>query len=57
MTGKIINFYQHWKDNQESKRKAKGFSEDFWYTLIEEGYNPDDNESIRQYLKDTCEDE
>tara|TARA_R100001015_G_scaffold18757_2_gene12794 strand:+ start:900 stop:1073 length:174 start_codon:yes stop_codon:yes gene_type:complete len=57
MTGKVINFYQHWKDKQESRRKAKGFSEDFWYTLIAEGYNPDSNESIRQYLKDTNEDE
>ena len=52
MTGKIINFYNVWKDRQETIRKAKGFPEDVWYEMINNGYNPNNDKDVIEYFED-----
>mgnify|MGYP003133796688 CR=1 FL=1 len=52
MTGKVINFYKVWKNKQETIRKSKGFPEDVWYEMINNGYNPNNDKDVVEYFED-----
>ena len=57
MTAEIINFYKHWKQRQETRRKSLGYSADLWYMMLDNGYEPTNYNDIEKFVEDMCEDE
>jgi len=52
MTDNVIDFYTHWKKNQEKKRKAIGFPADLWYNMLDNGYEPTNVKDVEQFLEE-----
>tara|TARA_R110002153_G_scaffold86467_1_gene214732 strand:- start:152 stop:325 length:174 start_codon:yes stop_codon:yes gene_type:complete len=57
MTAEIHNFYAHWKKKQETLRKSLGYPADLWYTMLDNGYEPTNEEEVEKFLEDMIDNE
>tara|TARA_R110000796_G_C14547400_1_gene433515 strand:+ start:1713 stop:1880 length:168 start_codon:yes stop_codon:yes gene_type:complete len=55
MTAEVVNFYKHWKKKQEKLRITLGFPDDIWYTMLDNGYEPSNPDSVAKFLEDLDE--
>jgi hypothetical protein len=57
MTAEIHNFYSYWKKKQETLRKSLGYPADLWYTMLDNGYEPTNEEEVEKFLEDMMDNE
>jgi len=57
MTAEIHNFYSHWKKKQETLRKSLGYPADLWYTMLDNGYEPTNEEDVEKFIEDMMDNE
>tara|TARA_R110000772_G_scaffold22375_1_gene60576 strand:+ start:141 stop:314 length:174 start_codon:yes stop_codon:yes gene_type:complete len=57
MTAEIHNFYSHWKKKQETLRKSLGYAADLWYTMLDNGYEPTNEEDVEKFIEDMMDNE
>ena len=57
MTAEIHNFYSYWKKKQETLRKSLGYPADLWYTMLDNGYEPTNEEEVEKFIEDMMDNE
>jgi hypothetical protein len=57
MTAEIHNFYSYWKKKQETLRKSLGYPADLWYTMLDHGYEPTNEEDVEKFIEDMMDNE